>query len=266
MLTELQLRSYLARLAYQGPLAPDISTLFALHEAHLTNIPFENLDIALGNKITLSSEAVLAKMVERSRGGFCYELNYAFYLLLRKLGFDAVLVSAKVWNGNDFGLDFDHMLLLVTVQNTAYAADVGFGECFRTPLALDDGAEVEAINIRYKLTPAGANRWLLRQSKGAEEWANEYSFSVEPCVIDDFHAMCDYQQTSPNSHFTSKSICSIATPTGRQTLSNNKWITTHHLTRTERAINSELEYRDVLRSVFRVALPHDAALSALMRV
>ena len=41
-------------------------------------VPFENLDISLGRPIRLDRAALLAKVVDARRGGYCYELNGLF--------------------------------------------------------------------------------------------------------------------------------------------------------------------------------------------
>ena len=88
--------AYLARIGYSGPIDPTAGNLRALHCAHLWAVPFENLDISLGRKITINEEAILNKVVALRRGGFCYELNGAFAALLRALGFQVTLLSARV--------------------------------------------------------------------------------------------------------------------------------------------------------------------------
>src|SRR5262249_47922468 len=72
----------LARIGYDGPRAPDVATLRALHEAHLHAVPFENLDIHIGRPIALDQAALFRKIVGERRGGFCYELNGLFAALL----------------------------------------------------------------------------------------------------------------------------------------------------------------------------------------
>ena len=81
----LDVERYLQRIDYSGPTVPTLETLSALHQAHLLAVPFENLDIHLGRAIVLDEEALYDKIVERRRGGFCYELNGLFAALLRAL-------------------------------------------------------------------------------------------------------------------------------------------------------------------------------------
>jgi N-hydroxyarylamine O-acetyltransferase len=65
--------------------------------------------------------------------------------------------------------------------------------------------------------------------------------------------MCHFHQTSPDSHFTRQTVCSLATPDGRITLSGMKLITTRG-DRHERILDSEEERTALLRELFGVVL------------
>jgi len=263
MLNETQVDTYLHRLAYQGPRRADLQTLTALHQAHLQRIAFENLDISLGRKLDLSADALLDKLLRQGRGGFCYELNQAFALLLETLGFGVSRLSARVHNGKDYGPDFDHMLLLLHVDGQDYLADVGFGDCFRTPLRLG-GEGVHELGLRYYLAADSEQHSVLMQTKDDSAGHAQYRFSVRAHPISDFFEMCEYQQTSPASHFTQKSICSIATAKGRISISNNKCIITDEQGRHVHSIHNESEYRALLLEHFSMHLPEDADISKLL--
>ena len=138
--------AYLKRINYRGSLAPTAQTLQELQVAHLLTVPFENLSIHSAEPIILDDDALFEKIVVRRRGGFCYELNGLFAALLRELGFEVAMLSAGVANAQGtFGPDFDHMTLLVAVNDDGLAqrwlADVGFGDSFREPLLLDSRQE-----------------------------------------------------------------------------------------------------------------------------
>jgi N-hydroxyarylamine O-acetyltransferase len=109
--------SYLERIGYYGPLSPTAETLRRLHVAHLMSVPFENLSIHLGEPIVLEDAALFDKVVAHRRGGFCYELNGLFAWLLRALGFRVTMLAAEVRNARgEWGAPFDHMALLVTIE------------------------------------------------------------------------------------------------------------------------------------------------------
>lgn len=262
MLNETQIDAYLHRLEYSGPRAVDLATLTALHQAHLQQIAFENLDISLGTKLDLSTDALLDKLLRQGRGGFCYELNQAFALLLEALGFTVSRLSARVHNGKDFGPDFDHMLLLVDADGKDYLADVGFGDCFRSPLQLG-GDGVHEFGLHYYLLADGEQHYVLMQGKDGGTGHAQYRFSLQAHAIEDFFEMCEYQQTSPLSHFTQKSICSIATVAGRVSMSNNKCIVTDRDGRHVHTIHGEGEYRALLLKYFGMRLAGDVDVGKL---
>src|SRR6266480_738247 len=147
---------YLERINYHDSLEPTLPTLQALHEAHLLAVPFENLDISLGREIVLDEASLWTKIVEHHRGGFCYELNGLFALLLRALGFRVDLLSAAVAHATGgFGPEFDHLTLLVHLEED-WVADVGFGDSFRQPLRLQAALIQPQDGGSYRLEREGA--------------------------------------------------------------------------------------------------------------
>ena len=85
-------------------------------------------------------------------------------------------------------------------------------------------------------------------------WNPEYRFSLTPRLLQDFTAMCNFHQTSPDSPFTQKRICSVAVPNGRITLADLRLITTKNGTRQERMLASEEERGAVLEQSFGIVL------------
>src|SRR5215831_10878846 len=94
---EKALTAYLDRIAVSRPRVLDEAALGVLHRSHLIAVPFENLSIHLAEPISLDEGDLLSKIVIRRRGGFCYELNGAFALLLQVLGVHVVRVAARVY-------------------------------------------------------------------------------------------------------------------------------------------------------------------------
>src|SRR5712691_9235553 len=149
------IKAYLERINYHGSLAPDAETLRELQVAHLLAVPFENLSIHARQPIILEDDALFTKIVENRRGGFCYEANGLFAALLRALCFDVAMLSAEVANAEgEFGPNFDHMSLLVTLEQR-WLVDVGFGDSFLEPLLLDERGEQVQGNRAYRIIADG---------------------------------------------------------------------------------------------------------------
>ncbi|MBM7170494.1 arylamine N-acetyltransferase [Streptomyces sp. G44] len=219
-----QTDAYLRRIGVARPAAPTGQALRELHLAHLRAIPFENLSVHLGEEIELTAEALVAKVVDARRGGFCYELNGAFAALLTALGFDVTLMQARVDDGTgQLGIPYDHLALRVGTRDGGdWLADVGFGAHSHLPLAFGERGEqadpggtfrlVEASQEDAAGDPAG-DLEVLKDGK------RQYLLDPRPRALADFRAGAWYHRTSPDSHFTRSLVCSILTDDGRITLS-----------------------------------------------
>jgi N-hydroxyarylamine O-acetyltransferase len=253
----MDLSLYLQRIHYAGSLEPTIPTLRALHLAHLLAVPFENLDIHLGRPISLEQEALFDKIVPRRRGGFCYELNGLFAALLEALGFDVTLLSASDAHADgSFGPEFDHLTLRVRCTDSPvipWLADVGWGDTFREPLRLDQVGEQIEGKRAYRIDRVGDARILWQRDYNGH-WERQYRFTLRPRDFDDFLPMSHYHQTSPDSLFTRKQLCTLATVDGRITLDDSRLITTVDGVRQEKPIDDDQTYRRILEERFGIWL------------
>jgi N-hydroxyarylamine O-acetyltransferase len=257
----MEIDAYLRRIGYRGSRDPTVKTLRQLHKAHLLAVPFENLDIPLGHPIILSLPSFYDKIVGHQRGGFCYELNGLFGWLLEQLGFSVVMLSARVFDGTQPGPEFDHLVLLIEMEERLIA-DVGFGDSFLEPLRLDAGEEHVQHGSSYRLKGSDSERILQRRRDS--KWELRYVFSLTPRRLPEFSAMCKHQQTSPESPFVRKAVCSLATPDGRITLSNSRLILTVEQRREEREVTGKEEYRALLKTHFGIDLGEEARVDRLM--
>ena len=256
----MDLDAYLRRIRYDGPLTVDVGTLAALQRAHLLAVPFENLDIGWGVPITIDLARHYAKIVERRRGGFCYEQNHLFAWALAQIGFTVGPLGAGVWATRDgvesFGDPCSHLLTRVDLDES-WIADVGFGENFRAPLRLVDGLVQEQPPNAYRVDRTlveGEEMWTTASRDRDGAWAPGYRFANVVRPMSDFERMCRFHQTSPQSPFMQKRVCSLATEDGRITLSGNEWIeTTRDGSRRVTPIADEAEAERLLAERFGIA-------------
>ncbi len=248
---ETALRAYLDRIGAERPAVLDAGALRALHRTHQMTVPFENLSIHLAEPISLDEDDLLAKIVTRRRGGFCYELNGAFALLLEALGAQVTRVAARVYGGGGLGPLFDHLALVVRLPDGSgpWLADVGFGSHSTYPLRFDsrDGQDDPAGRFSLTDTPDGD----VEVCKDAEP---QYRIERRERFLADFVPTCWWQQTSPDSHFTHSTICSRLTGDGRISLSGRTLIRTSSGARTERELDADDEVLAAYREHFGVVL------------
>jgi N-hydroxyarylamine O-acetyltransferase len=248
---EKTLTAYLHRIGADRPAVLDSTALGVLHRAHQMTVPFENLSIHLGEPISLDDGDLLAKIIARRRGGFCYELNGAFALLLQALGAHVVRVAARVHNAGLLGPPFDHLALIVRLpgRNGDWLADVGFGSHSTYPLRYDSRREQNDPGGRFSLadTPTG-DVDVLRDG--------EPQYRIEPRErsLADFIPTCWWQQTSPESHFTRSTVCSRLTEDGRVSLSGRTLIRTSAGSRTEQPLDADDAVLAAYRDHFGISL------------
>lgn len=224
-----QADAYLRRLGADRPARPTAEVLRELHLRHLRAVPFENLSVHLGEEIVLEEKHLLDKVVGARRGGFCYELNGAFGMLLTALGFDVVPLAARVYGGEGrFGMPYDHLALRVgTVDGSEWLADVGFGAHSHHPLAFGERGETKDPGGVFRIVESGPDR---AGVTGADldvllDGKRQYRLETRPRVLRDFVAGAWWHSTSPVSHFARSTVCSRVTEDGGRTTLSGRTLT-----------------------------------------
>jgi N-hydroxyarylamine O-acetyltransferase len=219
--TDFPLDAYLERIGYSGSTAPDEQTLEALQRAQLATIPFENFDILLGRSISLAPAALVEKLIERPRGGYCFELNGLFLLALGAIGFVARPLLARVHlRGGATGRT--HELLLVELAGQSWIADVGFGgPALRAPVPLELDVPRSQHGETFRLVDAGMFGTML-QKQGADGWRDLYSFELGAVIQADIELAHHFTSTHPHSRFTTTRIAAIHHADGRTTLEDRR--------------------------------------------
>ena len=196
----LNLPAYLRRIGYAGDLAPTRATLDAIHLAHATSIPFENLDVLLGVPIRLDLASLQAKLVAGRRGGYCFEQNALFAAVLEHLGFTVTRLAARVRLGTDRVLPRTHMTLRVDLDGAPLQADVGFGADGPLLPVPRGGGESRQFAWAYRVIEVGGAQLL--QSRRGDIWQDLYAFTHEPQLAVDYEIANHYTSTHPASRFT----------------------------------------------------------------
>lgn len=252
----LQLNAYLDRIGYGGPLRPDFDTLRALHRAHLLAIPYENLDIHLGRRLSLDETQIFTKLVGARRGGWCYEMNGLFAWALRQIGFRVRLLAGTVSRATlGDAAEGNHLVLLVELDRP-YLADVGFGNGFLEPLPLAPGSYRQGF-LTYQLAQEG-ERWLFQNHTHG---GPGFDLTLAPRRLSDFAAQCHHLQTAPSSGFVRTTVCHRFTPDGGIVTLRGAVLTSVQASGvTSRTVTSAEEYVSLLETLFDLHLPQAAGL------
>lgn len=259
MTDDFKLDRYLARIGYDGPLQPDLTTLTALHAAHVGAIPFEGLNPLLRHPVVLDLASLQQKLVEQRRGGYCYEQNAILRAALQAIGFNVTGLGGRVrWNAppdSPLGPK-THMLLRVDLPDGPYLADVGFGACMLdAPLRLVADIEQSTAMGTYRLTEADGLLWLA--AKRTAGWRTMYVFDLVPQLRSDYELGNWYTSTNPAVPFPTTLVMERVKDGRRYKLVNRHLIVEAHDGEqvSTRTLESAGELRQVLDETFNVASP-----------
>ncbi|MDR3294908.1 MAG: arylamine N-acetyltransferase [Clostridiales Family XIII bacterium] len=246
----MNLQAYFDRIRYVGDVKPTLDTLTALHTAHTFNIPFENLDVYAGKRISLEPNAIFDKLVTRRRGGYCFEMNGLFAFVLRELGFEVRQLLARTAFGGTYSAKL-HEVLAVDIGDKTYVADVGYGNYgIAAPLLLEIMTEQTQFVDTYRFMSDSMLGFVLeRKLNGA--FIPMYAFSTESCVPDDFEVANHYTATHPDSFFKLMRFATKPTPAGRVTLADSHLKIVSCGAAIERNIRKP-EFRTLLHKLFGI--------------
>nr|CRH05539.1 putative N-hydroxyarylamine O-acetyltransferase [Candidatus Magnetococcus massalia] len=230
-------QAYLQRIHLKQEIAASLDGLRALHHAHLSAIPFENFDVLLGRKISLKPQDLFHKLVEKQRGGYCYEVNGLFLMALQAFGFEARALLGRVHlSGTPTGRE--HQLSLITLDEKLWIADVGFGgKTPPEPMPLIVDQPIAFADQTMRLMESQAFGFML-QSRGQEGWEDLYSFDLSYVCQGDIDQGNFFSSTAPDTFLSTERIATLQTKWGVMTLLN------HTLKKREQGGEQVIELQD----------------------
>jgi N-hydroxyarylamine O-acetyltransferase len=267
MPADLDLDAYFTRIGHDGPRAPTLETLRALHARHADAITFENLNPLLGWPVRLDLPALVEKIVAGGRGGYCFEQNALFRDVLEALGYRVTGLAARVLWGQpeDAITSRSHMLLRLDLDGDPWIADVGFGgQTLTGPLRLVPDIEQATPHEPFRLVQHDHEYRL--QALIEAQWRTLYGFDLQPQYPLDYEAPNHYVATHPSSKFTTTLRVARSAPGRRYALLNNQ-LAVHHLhgATQRRELHSVGELRRTLEEDFRLRLPDTPALDEMLK-
>jgi len=212
------LEKYCKRIGYQGSVNADIHTLKALMRHQLFSVPFENLDVQAGKIVSLIPEEIVEKILVHNRGGYCYEVNGLFSMVLQKLGISYQFVAARPMF-YPVRRPKTHMAIVAELFGELWLCDLGFGSYgIREPIKLSQlDTEIQQDHDAFMLSKINDREYLLKAFVEGE-WANQYSFDLAPQEWIDFMPANYLNSTHPDAVFVQKLLIVLHNEFGRSIL------------------------------------------------
>ena len=110
---------------------PDLESLNKIMYNHHRYVPFDNVDVwDKAAEPSLSIPDLFDKIVNRRRGGYCFEINALLESALRSLGFECYSVEIRITKGRDFIPPCRHRGVVTVLDGKKYFCDAGLGFIF----------------------------------------------------------------------------------------------------------------------------------------
>lgn len=143
---------YLRILKVENPKL-DLLSLRKIIRAHYRHISVENISTRFESDSPPWNDMQIFKTcIQDNRGGLPCQLNFAFYLLLRQLGFDIILIADRT------GAPF----LIIKVAGQQYLVSVGNIDSFESPLLFSSRPQLS--NFRYYALEVQEDTVVLKKS------------------------------------------------------------------------------------------------------
>ncbi len=217
---KVNLGSYFKRIGFRGDAQPTMATLRLLVRHHVLSVPFENIDVLMGRSLTTDAGEAFEKIVDRGRGGWCYEQNGLFGSVLGQMGFDVIRVAGAV-RSDERGQAArnNHLCLLVREperKQTAFLVDVGFGGSMIAPIELAE-CEHSQEPFRLALRKLDEQHWRFSEATAGDD-SIYYDFAARPADESSLAAKCEQLQQDPQSGFVQNLVVQRRLPSAQRTL------------------------------------------------
>lgn len=142
---------------------PGLAYLQELISAYCTVVPWESISKIVKKASCENPEDCVrsenefwTQSFKDGTGGTCYESNWAFYKLLKSLGFDCYLTINKIVDKSSV-----HSAIIVMINKLKYIADIGYPLYAPIPLVGNSTSHAHHQLIEYSATYIGVNEFLI---------------------------------------------------------------------------------------------------------
>lgn len=249
----MNLHAYLDRIGYTAGTECTPENLHKLIRCHLETVPFENLDFCYNPKrMSTKPEDMYHKVVERKRGGVCFELNAIFFWLMEQMGYESYPLHVRLMMHPGMPAPITHRGNMAVINGKKYFCDVGFGGPGPKGLVAVDETDVQMIGGEpFMVEKNGLYVTIFRQNEG--KWAPIIQFADIPAINEDFEFLLYAFTADPQSHFVVSRIVNLCLPNnGYLALTDREFTARKGGETIRRTLESEEEVWEILRTEFAI--------------
>ena len=251
----LDVDAYLRRIGAERPKTLTPQSLSGLVRAHLEQVPFESLELTEAHtEPSLTPEGLFEKIVCNRRGGYCFELNKLFYLLLQELGFDCRSVAVRCIIGRPEPVALSHRGIVVTFGTEKWYCDVGFGGNGPKGILKLDTPEIQTLYYERFRVLREDGQYVIVYFDG-DTPVRMLKFRDEAWLDADFAVLNGYYAVHPRSPFRKKRIRYRCTPDGWIGFREHTFLSFREGHLETREIPTEAEIRRLIQTKFGLSIP-----------
>lgn len=177
--------------------APSLEYLFELHRAHVSRVPYTNVQIMRGTPASIDPSDAVRQILD-GNGGYCFHLNGGFSWLLRELGFAITMHRGFAYRHRATSTELNHLALLAhDLDGKVWFVDAGLGDGIYEPLPLAAGHYRQGP-FEYGLEFVGGHWRFTHDESGSFAYLD---FEPEAVAIGDFAEAHKRLSESPDSPF-----------------------------------------------------------------
>ncbi len=251
--------AFLRRIGIAKHDGPSVEALYDLHAAFVDNVPYETVQYQFGQGGPLDPEEVAPRIIARETGGYCFQLNGTFALLLTELGYQVEMHRGGAQTmSRPAAVDASHLVLTVSglpdAPDEQWIVDAGLGDGLFTPIPLKPGTTHQEP---YELT--------LRASEITDGWRLDLDprssligmdFESAVVTLDAFADQHAKLSRSPESAFVRVTSAYRRTPKSTVMLRSLGLMEVSADRVDNRIVETRDDYFTLLADVFRLPLTH----------
>ncbi|MEH6448388.1 MAG: arylamine N-acetyltransferase [Oleispira sp.] len=240
----------------------DVEFLRELQSKHIARYSFNSLAAVLGQDISLEVGVIFNKIVEKQRGGYCFEHNKLVLNVLAQLGFNVRLLMAKVIYNRDVDVARTHRVTLLNLNGDDYIVDTGFGHFgARFPVKLELGLEQDQGDAVYRIVQNSHNDYCYQVFKDDAFFTlytfNLHHYSEAECLPAHF-----YSHKSPDAAFVNNLVVCRKFYNDILSLRNSEFFRISNSETVTTVITSAKQLHQILTETFELDL--DSAIAEFL--
>ena len=255
---------YSASFELQEEKSPTLKLLTYLIQQHLKLYTFSSINVLLKRPLSLEIESIENRFLNQE-GGYCFEHNRLFFLLLESLGFEVKSYLGRVLLNVPRDVPKTHRLNIVTLDGVQYVVDVGFGPYSPSqPIKLNSDATQCVTSLIYNVTATQDGGYTLNLLKERAPFLL-YSFDMQIYNEKDYELAHFYSHQHPDANFVKNLVVSRQEDGVVYALINSSFQVFGNVSSTTEEIITQKQLEKVLKQYFFHAL-NEQDLTQLFKV